>query len=122
MSISACVCVNRVRSESVVLPACMYIHVRLLYMLQDSPNSNILSTPTKPDDIISLLSESECGTPQKPDVKRTKLSFGRVSCSNVCMCIHLLTDTFYSCSSARIPQKSLCCHLIANLDPPKSLW
>ena len=34
----------------------------------------MLCTPTK-DDIISVSSESEVGTPQKPDVKRTRLSF-----------------------------------------------
>ena len=40
---------------------------------------NVLTTPTKHDDVISLssASESDFGTPQKPDVKRSRLNFGR---------------------------------------------
>ena len=48
-----------------------YVHV-LYIMIQ-----KVTVTPTKPDDIILLSSGSEYGTPQKPDVKKTRLSFGR---------------------------------------------
>ena len=50
-------------------------------MYDSDGDLKVISTPTKvtltADDVISLSSESEFGTPQKPDVKRTRLSFRR---------------------------------------------
>ena len=61
--------------------------LRLVCVIQDT--SDALFTPTK-HDIISLSSGSEFGTPQKPDMKRTRLSFGRyilcVGCSRIRWC------------------------------------
>ena len=60
--------------------ACMHLILRLVCVIQDTePRSEALFTPTK-HHVISLSSGSEYGMPQKPDMKRTRLSFGRYIC------------------------------------------
>ena len=47
-------------------------------MYDSDGDLKVISPPTKVTlTVISLSSESELGTPQKPDVKRTRLSFRR---------------------------------------------
>jgi len=40
-----------------------------------SKADDTMFTPTKADDTVSVSSEGTEGTPQKPDVKRTRLTF-----------------------------------------------
>ena len=79
-----CVCIVHIISEICQLTTdfswYMLVHtcITATYVLLE-PKSEAFFTPTK-HDVISLSSGSEYGMPQKPDVKRTKLSFGRYIC------------------------------------------